>query len=131
MVVLVESVDLFDVDTAVPSFKAVFAFQEWCPREDSNLRPQDSYHFDFRRRFRVRGLDCPFTMGLLPLGAARPVSTHFPGFLRGLARDWHAERPAKRPPTLSSLIVSVSRYKPQLRNPVLYPTELRGHTDLQ
>lgn len=36
--------------------------RKWCPREDSNLRPQDSYHFDFRRRFRVRGLDCPFTM---------------------------------------------------------------------
>ncbi|TBD01827.1 hypothetical protein ELH24_21720 [Rhizobium ruizarguesonis] len=25
-------------------------FQEWCPREDSNLRPQDSYHFGFSRR---------------------------------------------------------------------------------
>jgi len=37
--------------------------KEWCPRRDSNPRPQDSYHFDFRRRLRVRGLDCPFAIG--------------------------------------------------------------------
>lgn len=65
-----------------------------------------------------------------PLGAARPVSTHFPEFLRGLARDWHAGSPAKRPPTLSGLIAKVSQSNPQLRNPVLYPAELRGPEDI-
>ena len=49
----------------------------WCPRQESNLRPQDSYHFGFRRHPKgVRGLDCPFAMGSgEPLGTARPVST--------------------------------------------------------
>lgn len=46
--------------------------------------------------------------GLMPLGAARPVSTHFPELLQGLARDWHAGSPAKRSPTLSGLIAKVS-----------------------
>ena len=37
----------------------------WCPRRDSNPRPQDSSHFGLRRRgqSRVRGLDCPFILG--------------------------------------------------------------------
>lgn len=53
--------------------------KRWCPRRDSNPRPQDSSHFGFRRRpVGVRGLDCPFTLGQRPLGAARPVSTPSP-----------------------------------------------------
>ncbi len=41
--------------------------REWCPRRDSNPRPQDSYHFGFSRRPPgVRGLDCPFTIGRSP-----------------------------------------------------------------
>ena len=51
----------------------------WCPRGDSNSHVladnRFSYHFGFRRPFRVRGLDYPFTVGLMPLGAARLVST--------------------------------------------------------
>ena len=53
---LAELCDLYEV-VAGPTTDS------WCPRQDSNLRPQDSYHFGFRRRFRVRGLDCPFTIG--------------------------------------------------------------------
>ena len=60
----------------------------WCPRRDSNPRPQDSSHFGFRRH--PREMAQPFARKRLwsglslrpgprllprPLGAARPVST--------------------------------------------------------
>lgn len=36
--------------------------EKW-DRQDSNLQPRDyAYHHDFRRPFRVRGLDHPFTI---------------------------------------------------------------------
>src|SRR5690606_31834003 len=49
----------------------------WRPRQDSNLRPQDSYHFGFRRRLRRRRSWSGLSLhhGPKPLGAARPVST--------------------------------------------------------
>lgn len=55
--------------------------QEWRPREDSNLRPQDSYHFGFSRHpraFVVWTVPSPWAMR--PLGAAHPVSTPSPDF---------------------------------------------------
>ena len=59
---------------------------KWCPRQDSNLRPQDSYHFDFRRRQSVRGLDCPFAVD--PRVCRRcPSSLYTFPALPGLARD--------------------------------------------
>jgi len=45
-------------------------------RTDTSLRPRDFlYHFDFGRRFRVRGLDFVFTMLLSSLGGPYKVST--------------------------------------------------------
>ena len=64
-------------------------FAGWRPRQDSNLRPQDSYHFGFRRRLRME----TFVVWTVPSPWAeavrcRPSSLYtFPGFLRGLARD--------------------------------------------
>ncbi len=92
---------------------------KWCPREDSNLRPQDSYHFGFNRRpvangQDVRGLDCPFTMGLAAFRCCPSSLYTFTGFLRSLARDWHAGRPAKLSPTLSRSIASFPGATPNL-----------------
>ncbi len=58
----------------------------WCPREDSNLRPQDSYHFSFHRHARrhVRGLDCLFTMARKP--RCRPYSLYT--FLPARRKAW-------------------------------------------
>lgn len=58
----------------------------WCPREDSNLRPQDSYHFGFHRHARkhVRGLDCLFTMARTP--RCRPYSLYT--FLPARRKAW-------------------------------------------
>ena len=59
---------------------------KWRPRRDSNPRPQDSYHFGFRRRLSQRswsGLSLhPRSRSTRPLsvGAARPVSTPSPDF---------------------------------------------------
>ncbi len=77
----------------------------WCPREDSNLRPQDSYHFDFRRHPRGRSWS-GLSLHHRPVALrCCPSSLYtFPEFLLGLARDWHAEIPAKRSPTLSRSI---------------------------
>lgn len=55
---------------------------------------------------RVRGLDCPFTMGVNAFRCCPSSLYTFNGFLRSLARDWHAGRPAKRSPTLSRSIAS-------------------------
>lgn len=92
---------------------------KWRPREDSNLRPQDSYRFGFRRRPAVcrqdvRGLDCPFTMGLAVFRCCPSSLYTFTGFLRSLARDWHAGRPAKLSPTLSRSIASFPGATPNL-----------------
>ncbi|GEM_PF-5716759 len=55
---------------------------------------------------RVRGLDCPFTMGVNAFRCCPSSLYTFNGFLRSLARDWHAGSPAKRSPTLSRSIAS-------------------------
>ena len=39
----------------------------------------------------VRGLDCPFIMGLTAFRCCPSSLYTFIGFLRSLARDWHAE----------------------------------------
>lgn len=66
----------------------------WCPRRDSNPRPQDSSHYDFHRHWwlllppSVCKLDCLFTLGYKSL-------RHYPYSLYtflskiSLARDWH------------------------------------------
>lgn len=92
---------------------------KWRPREDSNLRPQDSYRFGFRRRPAVagqdvRGLDCPFTMDHQAFRCCPSSLYTFTGFLRSLARDWHAGRPAKLSPTLSRSIASFPGATPNL-----------------
>lgn len=50
----------------------------WCPREDSNLRPQDSYHFGFHRHAlkHVCGLDCLFTTATKTKPRCRPYSLY-------------------------------------------------------
>ena len=67
----------------------------WAP-PDSNRRPTGyASHYDFRRPFRVCGLDCPFTLvedrGCLPssLYTFPPVA--------GLARDYHTIRWVRLP----------------------------------
>lgn len=77
----------------------------------------------------VRGLDCPFTMDA-EVFRCYPSSLYtFLGFLRGLARDWHAASSAKRSPTLSRSTTTFRCAAPNCstRNLVLYPAELRGH----
>jgi len=56
----------------------------WWARRDLNPGPKDyACHYDFRRPFRVCGLDYTF-----PLQAGRLVSTPFPVLLGDLARYW-------------------------------------------
>lgn len=80
----------------------------------------------------VRGLDCPFAVSLFRLvGTARPVSTPSGSSVaeRGLARDRHGQRWPERSPNLSGYTMGFPVMAPNyLRNPVLYPAELRGHT---
>ena len=105
-----------------------FSGKNWRPREDSNLRPQDSYHFGFRRCRSIRGLDCPFAMDPEVFRRCPSSLYTFDGFLRSLARDRHAGRPAKRSPTLSRSAMAFPSMTPNFRNPVLYPAELRRQT---
>lgn len=78
----------------------------------------------------VRGLDCPFTVDLSVFRCCPSSLYTFTRFLWSLARDWHAGMPAKRSPTLSRSIAEFPTATPNyFRNPVLYPAELRGHTN--
>lgn len=59
-------------------------------RQDSNLQPRDyAFHFDFRRLFRVRGLDHPFTLRVCRLVSTPSAVWQFGSglacFLRSLA----------------------------------------------
>jgi hypothetical protein len=76
----------------------------------------------------VRGLDCPFTIGLRP--QVPPIqSLHLPG---RAARAWlgigAGAKRARLSPTLSGSVAWFPLATPssKTRNPVLYPAELRG-----
>lgn len=96
-----------------------FLGERWRPREDSNLRPQDSYHFGFNRRPRA------FVVWTVPSPWAEafrccPSSLYtFNGFLRSLARDWHAESSAKRSPNLSKSTTHFRCAAPNLQPGIL------------
>lgn len=65
--------------------------KRWCPRWDSNPRPQDSYHFGFHRLSHCDRLWSGLSLHHRenPLGAARPVSTpSLKGLGSGLAFDF-------------------------------------------
>lgn len=99
--------------------------KKWCPRQDSNLRPQDSYHFDFRRRCKRSWSGLSLHRGPeRSLGAARPVSTPSQRLRAWLGVGWPLR--LKRSPTLSRFTTAFPTVVPNSRNPVLYPTELRG-----
>jgi len=93
-----------------------FSGSEWCPRRDSNPRPQDSYHFGFRRRPRGRSWS---GLSLHPrpksIGAARPVSTPSQQGL-GLARDWQGDQCAPAFPDFERIRCAVSKHNAQLNN---------------
>ena len=118
----------------------VWTAGRWCPRRDSNPRPQDSSHHGLRRRHHPR---CRSWAGLSlhPLPPARgargrqvpPVqSLHRPRHPRGLARDRPDPSGSRRSPTLSGSTAEFPTAAPSsaTRNPVLYPAELRGHRGL-
>lgn len=115
----------------VPYYVEAILASKWCPREDSNLRPQDSYHFDFSRRprtFVVWTVPSPWVQG--PLGAAHPVSTPSPDF-SGAWLGIGMLKFSEAFPDFEQIDCGVSSRNPQFfRNPVLYPAELRGHTSI-
>ena len=81
----------------VPMFRPSGA---WCLRRDSNPRPQDSYHFDFRRcRERHSWSGLSLHPRLSPLGAALPVST--PSGRSRLGSGSAPQELEKRSPNLS------------------------------
>lgn len=89
----------------------------WCPRRDSNPRPQDSYHFGFRRRRVTRrswsGLSLHHDPASRMTGAARTVST--PSAIpenRRLARDRHG-MDARAFPEFEQIRHEVSRHDAQ------------------
>ena len=96
----------------------------WRPREDSNLRPQDSYHFGFRRRpktFVVWTVPSPWT----EVFRCCPSSLYtFTGSSPALGSGL-ACRSGKRSPTLSRSVMEFPAITPNFRNPVLFS----HHTD--
>ena len=93
---------------------------KWCPRRDSNPRPQDLSHFGFRRRPRGRswsGLSLRHRPK--PVGAARPVSTPSRPFEPGLARDRQSASAPQLSPTLSGSAARFPSATPNFQQGIL------------
>ncbi len=111
----------------------------WCPRRDSNPRPQDSSHFGLRRRRSTRrswsGLSLHLAPTLITTFAVRCRPSSLYTFrnqgdpTRQRLGSGSAQRQAAPAfPDFERIRCTVSHRSAQFitRNPVLYPAELRG-----